>query len=430
MIFYKPYLFLLCHLSKESNKEIFKYIYFQQDGMENKEEEYKKPLAIYNKLVALISPSYMKHEELLADLKKGLKTLKKFRLNILEGRYAYEETHLKEKSYKRITSLIHEFFKDARIGAIFCRSGGGHSIEMIKYLNMDLIKKNPKIICGYSDDTSVLLHINDKAKMVVFHGPSAISFSHMNKFTEKFMYRVFFEKLYPLEIKLNSYKTWRKGFVTGKVLGGNLNVLTKYLKKYDLDFKDKILYMEDYIEKPEKIKFMLNKLKTKGVFDNIKGILIGTFTGAKKEELNQIRDHLLKLIKDKEIPVMYGFKSGHGEDKITLPFGTDVTLDSINKKVIYEECPLIFEENHMMRFIQANYKKIAIGNIATFIITSILLLNQAGFDKVTAFAIREISLNNIIGNQGIFFFSMSLIFVLNLLTAITLFILKNRYIKK
>ena len=67
---------------------------------------------------------------------------------------------------------INEMFRDKSINAIFCAMGGYNCNSVFDYLDFDLIKNNPKIICGYSDPTSLINMIYEKTGLVTFHGPN------------------------------------------------------------------------------------------------------------------------------------------------------------------------------------------------------------------------------------------------------------------
>jgi muramoyltetrapeptide carboxypeptidase len=242
--------------------------------------------------------------------------------------------------------VINAAFANKEVGGIICKSGGYGSTEVMEYLNDKAIQENPKLLCGYSDSTYLLLYIHDRLKMVVFHGPSLISgLAAMANMTKKYFVRVFAQNNYPLKIPMLSFQSWNSGKATGKVIGGNINKLLEYLDAYpDTSFKGKILFIEEFAETPARLGTLFYKLKKRGVFKGIKGILIGRFLDSnskamEEEDIKLAKNYLLHHLGDRNIPVLYGFMSGHGWEKVPLPFGTDVTIDATNRLVIYEECP-------------------------------------------------------------------------------------------
>jgi len=307
--------------------------------MKQEEMIYIKPPMIDNRFLAIVSTSVCRKEKKV--LEESINTLSKLGFNVLGGDYVYKETHDSKENYIERAVLINEMFKDKDIGAMIASTGGSGARNILEYLDLEAIKNNPKIFCGYSDTTIVLVYLNQKAGLVVFHGPSLTGgFSEPDPFTQDYFKRIFCGDKYPLKINLDSFQSWKKGIATGKVLGGNLARLVLYMEHHPIDFKDKIIFLEDRYVTAHTIKNNISELNHKNAFDNVKAVLLGRFIDLEKDEIEEIKSQLLEILKDKDIPILYGFKSGHGLERIPLPFGIDITVDSIKKEVIYEESPL------------------------------------------------------------------------------------------
>lgn len=304
--------------------------------MDNK---YTKPAYIKDKPIVFISPSIKGKKDDSIYIENGCIELKKMGFKIINKKDTFKEYPDSKKGYMQRAEVINNAFKDKKVGGIICRSGGYGSKEVIGFLNNNLIKNNPKVICGYSDATLLLLYIHEILKQVVFHGPTLISgISELADITKQFFVKVFAEDSYPIKIKIG-LESWEKGKVTTKVIGGNLSKVIEHINMYPKsDFKDKILFIEEKNESFDKIIKMINLLKEKKIFSKINGLLIGRFHGLDENDVKKLKDIIIDCI-DKPIPILYGFMSGHGENKIPLPFGTDVTIDASNNLVIYEECP-------------------------------------------------------------------------------------------
>lgn len=305
------------------------------------EEEFIKPPFLKNKSIAIVSPSLSEGGFIYNRIKVGIKNLQEMGFKVLEGQYIFREYSPYEEDYKKRAGLIESFSLDSEIGCLLCKTGGFGSENILEFLDLESIKKNPKIICGFSDNTMVLLYLNTQLKMVVFYGPTLVSgIADLADTTKKYFVKVLKEGKYPLEIKLDSFRPWKTGKAKGKVIGGNLTILLNYLNAFpEVSFKHKILFIEDVNETYANLNRMIYQLKRKEVFEDIDGMIIGEFLGIDEDELNHVKQHILHHTKDKNIPILYGFKSGHEKEKIILPFGTEVTVDSTSRKVIYEECP-------------------------------------------------------------------------------------------
>jgi muramoyltetrapeptide carboxypeptidase len=304
-----------------------------------KEREYKKPFLLHDKHIAIISPSHEDVDPI--EFEKGVRNLKNLGFRVLEGRYIYRIYPQTEEGYKLRASLINWLFAKKDVGAMICETGGFGAKHVLEFLHNKTIRKNPKMICGYSDDTSLLMYLNSKLGLVVFHGPSlAGGLARLDKLTKEYFLKIFSKEQYPIKIRLKSFQSWKRGKTTGKVIGGNLTVLLEYLSLHPkTNFKGKILFLEEFEEPVDNINQMLYELKKNKILDQVKGILLGRFMGSNEEEIEEIKKSLLGNIKNRKIPVLYGFKSGHGYGKIILPFGIDVTIDSIKNEVTYDEFP-------------------------------------------------------------------------------------------
>lgn len=240
---------------------------------------------------------------------------------------------------------INRMFADKTIKAILCAQAGYGSIRTLPYLDKKVLASNPKIFVGYSDITILLSYLQKVAKMVVFHGPVVSSEIHkkMNSRTLDSLLKAITQTRPLGELAFPTIETLRPGKATGELIGGNLSLIIDTIgTPYDLDTKGKILFIEDVGEELETIDSYLMHLKLAGKLDKVKGIIFGrmkdclNFSGTEYSIKNVLND----ILRDIEIPIIYGFPSGHreaGELNITLPFGVHVKLDADNKKVIFNE---------------------------------------------------------------------------------------------
>jgi|GEM_PF-1779355 len=305
------------------------------------EKKYIKPVNMHNKQVGIISPSIPNAEFIPDKIHKGMVNLEKMGFKVKEGAYIYEEPPDTEVGYKRRADMINSLFEDKSVNGLICKSGGEGAINILKHLKASAIKDNPKLVCGYSDNTSLLMYLNDRFKMVVLHGTTLVpGMSEMTDMSRDYFTKLFSRENYPIEIWLNSVEVWNRGKTTGKIVGGNLTRLVEYLEKFpDTNFDNKILFLEETYEDSLSIRSKFAFLQEKRVFEGLKGVLFGNFKGASREEIEEERKFLLKMLGVDTVPILYGFMSGHGEQKIVLPFGTDVTVDANNKRIIYKEYP-------------------------------------------------------------------------------------------
>ena len=270
-----------------------------------------------------------------------------------------DEDYVSASIESRVEDL-NEAFADENVKAILTVIGGFNSNQILDYIDYENIKKNPKIICGFSDITALLGAINTKTGLNVYYGPHFSSFGMEKGFeyTLEHFVKMFCEEN-PIEI--NSSKSWsndawfidqqnrdftpnegmfiiNEGEAEGRIVGGNLctfNLLhgTEYMP----DLENAILFLEDdgMAEKAFLWEFdrNLQSLIMQKGFDKVKGIVIG------REEKNSAmsKQRWIKLIKGKKelnnIPVIAGADFGHTTPIFTFPIGGNAKLKAIDNKI-------------------------------------------------------------------------------------------------
>lgn len=236
---------------------------------------------------------------------------------------------------------INTFFRDATVNALVSLRGGWGCNRLLDKLDYKLMAKNPKILMGYSDVTSLLLAMNAKAGLVTFHGPVGIS--TWNEFSVDYVKRVLFNGEAVVMVNPNDkgdnltqvkdrILTIRGGTATGRLLGGNLTVLTAMIgSEYLPDFKDSILFIEDVGEDIYRIDRMLTQMKLAGILEKLSGFIFGKCSKCNPGEgyaSLTMEEVLADHIKPLGIPAFYGSMIGHIEDKFTVPLGIQAEMDA------------------------------------------------------------------------------------------------------
>lgn len=210
---------------------------------------------------------------------------------------------------------------DPQVKLIFCSRGGYGAIHLIDQLNFDEIKKNPKWMVGFSDITAI--HATFQAHgLMSIHGPMAKHFSDEGASDLSVLYTKMALSGKPLKytIPIESSYLNKEGKASGTLFGGNLSVFTSLLgSKYLKIPRNGILFLEDIGEKPYKIDRMIYQLKISGVFDKIKGLIIGQFTDYEEDNnmYASLYESIFSVVKEFSFPVCFDFPVGH--TKINLP---------------------------------------------------------------------------------------------------------------
>lgn len=294
--------------------------------------------------IGIIAPSSpyraLCKESLNYELDNIKKTIENFGYKVKMG----STCHLSYKGYLAGTDEdrvkdIEIMFEDKTIDAILCLKGGYGTPRILDKINYDIIKNNPKIFIGYSDITALHIAFNQICNLVTFHGIMAATVSNWDEFT----YNSFMDILdmkENLELKNpedEELYTLVKGSTNGIIIGGNLSLIASTIgTSYEINVKDKILFIEEIGESIYKIDRMLTQLELSGKFNDCKGIIFGDFEDCNKEreEDYDLYDLLLNKIKKYNKPCIYNLQSGHCKPMISMPLGVNCELDATNKKII------------------------------------------------------------------------------------------------
>lgn len=231
-----------------------------------------------------------------------------------------------------------EMITDPEVDGIFFTRGGWGCARVLEFLDFELIQQNPKVIMGFSDMTTLLNAITHKTGLVTFHGPGGNS--SWNPFSWRYIEDLLMDRhrlnyTLPNAEFLTEYpKSIVKGSAEGILVGGNLTVISTLIGSgYLPDWKEKILFLEDVMEEPYRIDRMLTHLKLNGVFDQLSGLILGSFKKCDPEEPKRsfsLIEVFEQHFSDLKIPVFYGAPIGHVKYKFTVPVGMPVKMDSEN----------------------------------------------------------------------------------------------------
>jgi muramoyltetrapeptide carboxypeptidase len=223
-----------------------------------------------------------------------------------------------------------KFIADKEVKAIVALRGGWGCARMLRYIDMTLIPDNPKVICGFSDITTLLLAITKQTGLVTFHGPVGNS-TWEGMTTENFL-DVVQARRTPVAMKNPEIKVIRPGTGAGRLYGGNLSIVCSLIgTSYLPDFTESILFLEETEEEPYRVDRLLTQLSMAGILDKLKGVVFGTCAKCEAEEPDQsfTLDEVLDFhFRNRNYPVIKGFAIGHIKDKFTLPLGVTAELNT------------------------------------------------------------------------------------------------------
>ena len=299
-----------------------------------------KKLEIGDK-IGIVAPSGPIIKENIEELERAKIKVEKMGFKVKYSKNLFSNSNIYSAKPEEKAQDINDMFKDKEIKMIWCAKGGFNSNTIFEYLDYELIKNNSKIICGYSDITSIINIINEKTGLVTFSGTNFKTIAtdetdySFNEIIERFVNG-------SLELKNDEpYETINEGSAEGILIGGNLSLIKNLISgKYSVNFKDKILFIEDLgIEtNPAFISNYLYYMKQNDIFKNIKGLWIGNYEHESNIKLEQI---VLDVLENKyEFPIIKSNNFGHVETKTVIPIGTKAKIDTKekNKIILTQKC--------------------------------------------------------------------------------------------
>ena len=247
--------------------------------------------------------------------------LKNLNLTPICSEYIYEVNSPFNGSAEDKGKAFMNLYKNHEVKAIFDISGGDLANEVLDYLDYDYIFKNPKPFFGYSDLTVLLNAIYSQCHITTYNYQLR---NLIGRFKEEQMQNFKTSFIEGKEDIFNLDYKWINGsHLEGTVVGGNIRCLLKLAgTKYMPNFKDKILFLESFSGNSAKMVTYITQYKNLGVFNEIKGIILGEFTEMERENLKpDIVEILKRVIGEINIPILKTRDLGHGADAKCIPIG-------------------------------------------------------------------------------------------------------------
>ena len=281
--------------------------------------------------VAITCPA----KKLPRDINDAVRLIESWGLNVVLGETVFAEDNqyagddeLRSKDFQR-------FLDDSNIKAIFAARGGYGSIRIIDKINFESFARQPKWIIGFSDITVLHSHIYALFKVQTIHGQMPLTIPDGTKPSLETLRKALFNESF--DYQYESLAVNKTGEATGILIGGNLTLLIAMMGSVsDIDYHGKILFLEDVGEYLYSIDRMMWILKRSGKLSQIKGLIIGSFTELKDNEIafgKTAVEIISEHVSGYSYPVCFDFPAGHIEDNHALILGKTVNLKAVQQKV-------------------------------------------------------------------------------------------------
>jgi muramoyltetrapeptide carboxypeptidase len=266
------------------------------------------------------------------NLKPAIKLLKSWGLEVVIGKsIGLDYNQLAGTDEQRAADFQIQL-DNPNIKAIWCVRGGYGTVRIIDLIDFTKFVESPKWIIGFSDVTVIHSYVN-RLNIESIHAimPVTVAKATPNAI-ENLRKSLFGESL---KYELAATTENRFGEAKGEMVGGNLSILYSLMgSNAQIDCRGKILFLEDLDEYLYHIDRMMMSLKRCGCFDNLNGLIVGSMTKMKDNEIpwgknaNQI---IADITKEYSFPILYNFPAGHIHDNNALVFGKQVSLELNNQ---------------------------------------------------------------------------------------------------
>ncbi len=315
-------------------------------------------------LISIVSPSAGLGELFPHRIRDGVKALERMGFRVKIEKNALKRRGWVSGTVEERVEDLHSAFSNPEVKCIMCSIGGDHSNQLLKYLDFELIQKNPKIFIGYSDISVLHYAFYSKAHLRTFYGPCLISefgeypdileytknsfvgtlvdgsfdeIKASEKWTDDFL-DWFDEENYTKKRSMNpskGYEWWKEGKAEGKIIGGCVPSINHILgTEYWIDPRETLFFMDIPESGPGKpmdtgaLDSFFADLDNAKVFENISGLVIGRPYRFSEELDSELKEIVLKYTKPYSYPILYNANIGHCSPNITLPFGISAEIDS------------------------------------------------------------------------------------------------------
>ena len=267
-------------------------------------------------------------------LDAGVHNLRKLGYQVVLGDSIFEQELYFAGSGEARAGDLMRMFQREDVQAIVCARGGYGSNYLLPLIDVEVIRRHPKILVGYSDITSLLTWIHDETGLVTFHGPMVTKdFAHVDGVAlEAWFSAVEGNGVLAVDSNSTALRTLVPGQAEGTLYGGCLSIVAASLgTPYEIETGGTILFLEDIGTKPYQIDRMLLQMKYAGAFEGVRAIVFGEMLDCRPPagESYTLPDVIMRVLQPYNVPVVYGLRSGHvSGGNITLPIGVESELSA------------------------------------------------------------------------------------------------------
>ena len=282
-------------------------------------------------VVRVVAPAGKPSPTLIA---RGIEILTSWGLTVETAPHVFDQHgYLAGTDENRLADL-NAALADPKVRGVFAARGGYGVQRIVDGVDVRAVRRDPKVVVGFSDITSLQDRLWRAARLVTIHGPMVNwSDSRTGPDSAEALRRAVMTTD-PITINRDpaepSAAVKVPGTARGTLLGGNLTLLDRAVGTADLpDLRGAILFFEEVDEPPYRLDGMLTHLRRAGALRSVAGVAIGQILNSVTapggwDAATTLQDRLGDL----GVPVVGGLRLGHGTGQLTIPLGAKATVNA------------------------------------------------------------------------------------------------------
>lgn len=269
---------------------------------------------------------------------KGVRYLEGLGYRTKVGRHAMAQHGYLAGSDAQRAEDLNDMLRDVSVKAVFAVRGGYGTPRLLHLVDYAAVRRNPKIVVGYSDITALQLALYKKCGLVTFSGPmvGVEMWDSIDPFTEENFWRLLTSRTKAGNLRNpddERFETRNGGKARGVLLGGNFSLLMSLVgTPYLPTLRKSLLVLEDVDESPHRVDRMITQLFLAGILNQLGGLILGKFTDCVPSDPSKphltVEEVLEETLGRVTCPVLANLHYGHIPRKLTLPFGVQASIDS------------------------------------------------------------------------------------------------------
>lgn len=298
-----------------------------------------RPLLKPGDSVALVSPAGpLAQDEQLAH---AVAQVERLGLRARPGKHALARNGFLAGTDEQRAADLNDALRDPEIRGVFALRGGYGTTRLLERIDYAALRRDPKVVLGYSDLTAPLNAMYARTGVVTYHGP-VVALSSLSPNETAWLRRAIFDAPPLGTLEAPNARALVSGTARGRLAGGNLSLISAMVgTPFAIDFDGAIVFIEEVEEPPYRIDRMLTQLLASGALRSCAGIVVGECRNCDAEvadgsKQTRLADVIAERLCGVGVPLLDGATFGHIEEQWTLPIGATATLDVEARRLIVD----------------------------------------------------------------------------------------------